>query len=58
MSFKIFSKYTTISRKLVFNVILSLGFYFVYLDTSGNRTDDDNLSIMGPHFDEYPSGTG
>ncbi|CAF4267094.1 unnamed protein product, partial [Rotaria socialis] len=24
--------------------------------TSFNRTDDENLSIMGPQFDDYPSG--
>jgi hypothetical protein len=38
--------------------IFSLFFILFYLGTSCNRTDDDNLSIMGPHFDEYPSGTG
>ncbi|CAF4268381.1 unnamed protein product [Rotaria sp. Silwood2] len=25
---------------------------------SSNRTDDDNTSLMGPQFDEYPSGAG
>ncbi|CAF3387590.1 unnamed protein product [Rotaria sp. Silwood1] len=25
---------------------------------SSNRTDDDNASLMGPQFDEYPSGAG
>ncbi|CAF5139258.1 unnamed protein product, partial [Rotaria magnacalcarata] len=24
--------------------------------TSFNRTDDENVSIMGPQFDDYPSG--
>ncbi|CAF2207460.1 unnamed protein product [Rotaria magnacalcarata] len=26
--------------------------------TSFNRTDDENVSIMGPQFDDYPSGAG
>jgi hypothetical protein len=32
--------------------------YLVYLGTSCNRTDDDNASIVGPDFNEYPSGAG
>jgi hypothetical protein len=30
----------------------------IYLGASCNRTDDDNVSITGPQFDEYPSGAG
>ena len=37
---------------------ISFKFYMIYLGTSCNRTDDDNVSIIGPHFEEYPSGTG
>jgi hypothetical protein len=33
-------------------------YHFVVLGTFCNRTDDDSLSIISPHFDEYPSGTG
>ena len=29
-----------------------------YLGASCNPTDDDNFSLMSPHFDEYHSGTG
>jgi hypothetical protein len=35
--------------------------FLMTLGASGNKTEDDNLSIMAAHqsyFDEYPSGTG
>jgi hypothetical protein len=29
-----------------------------YLGASCNKIDDDNLSLVGPNFDEFPSGAG
>jgi hypothetical protein len=62
MSIEIFSKYTTISRKFVFSELdlfmLLLIILWFYLGASCNRIDDDNLSLVGPHFDDFPSGAG
>jgi hypothetical protein len=40
-----------ISQKYIFSIT-------IYLGTSCNKIDDDNLSIGGPHFEEFPSGAG
>ena len=60
MSVEVLVQFPTVPKKWVESIqsLDTCSFFSLLLGTSPHKTEEDNVSIIAPHFDEYTSGTG